>query len=97
MLYIYSTLPNKRTGTFIFLNPQFPLVRNFIKLVSHSVPSYSHVKTVSWVGLLGTHLHDYYLIELTSKIEEKFADQYLVRLLGPVRLLGSSSRQSILR
>ena len=51
-------------------------MHNFIKLVSHSVPSYSHLKTVSWVGLLrGTHLHAY-LIELTSKIEEKFADQY---------------------
>ena len=63
---VYSTLPNKRTGTFIFLKPKFPPVRNFITLVSHSLPSYSHIKTVSWVGLLrSTHLHSY-LIELTS-------------------------------
>ena len=71
----YSTLPNKRTGTFIFLKPKFPPVRNFITLVSHSVPSYSHIKTVNWVGLLrSTNLHTY-LIELTSWIEENFGDQ----------------------
>ena len=26
----YSAVPNKRTGTFIFLKPNFPLVRNFL-------------------------------------------------------------------
>ena len=25
----YSAVPNKRTGTFIVLNPKFPLVRSF--------------------------------------------------------------------
>ena len=44
---LYSALPNKRTGTFIFLKPKFPPVRSFIMLVSHSVPSYSHIKTVN--------------------------------------------------